>query len=887
LIGQTLSHFKITAKLGEGGMGEVYRADDTQLKREVALKVLPAAMAASPERLERFQREAEAVAALNHPNIVTIHSVEHDQGVHFLTMEMVDGESLALSLQPGALPMAKALRIGAAIADALGAAHDRGVVHRDLKPANVMLTADERVKVLDFGLAKLAREPDGEANEDATSLPTQVKPLTQEGVVLGTAPYMSPEQARGLPADARSDIFSLGCLLYEAATGIRAFSAESSIDTLHRVIHDEPESLANRAPQAPVQLEWILRKALAKDPANRYQSAGEMAVDLRTALRDLESDATLKTPAPMTPPPEEAIVSTRSWKPAAIVATALALVLSLSWLIEQRVADSPGATAPTRSLQQVTSSGLVTSAAISPDGKYIAYTESYRGQQTLNLRQLGSARSLELIPPSPVSYWAMTFTPDSTNIVFGRKDQENLRGALFQISALGGVAKKLVEQMDSPVSFSPDGSQLTWLRVPAPGTSSLMIANADGSDARVLVTRSGPDSLGPRYFTAPSWSPDGRLIAASVMSAETGRGRIVGFDVETGAEAWTSDHSWDYITKVEWFPDGEALLAIAAPDARRVTQIWTVPYPRGAVQQITDDLVRYRLTSLAADGNSLITVADSNDEATLWTQPSDGTSLPVRISHTRADGRWGFDLTTDSRIILQTLEAGQFDLAMMNFDGSERQLLTDDPAVEFFPRVTPQGRILYCVRGDTGEFELRMMESDGTAPKTLSTLQGRYITPALSPDGSFAVIPKDSGLWRLPLDSGEPTHLTTLQGFLPAISPDGRRVAFYYDDGERDGVGILPIEGGELEVTVENVARTSSGSSILRWAEDGEALIINTAPGDRANLWRLPLDGGELERLTNFSDENLFWFEYSPDGETLVVSSGKMTRNALLIQNFR
>jgi serine/threonine protein kinase len=267
LIGSTLSHYEITAKLGEGGMGEVYRATDTTLKRQVALKVLPAEMASSPVRLERFQREAEAIAALNHPNIVTIYSVEHGEGFHFLTMELIDGESLDQVLQRGGLPLPRALQIARAIADALAAAHHQGIVHRDLKPANVMLTSDGRVKVLDFGLAKLASEPSaGPLSEQATSMPTEVKPLTEEGIVLGTAPYMSPEQAQGLPADARSDIFSLGCLLYEASTGRRAFSGKSSIDTLHKVIHEEPKPLAEHAPEAPIQLQWILRNCARRSP---------------------------------------------------------------------------------------------------------------------------------------------------------------------------------------------------------------------------------------------------------------------------------------------------------------------------------------------------------------------------------------------------------------------------------------------------------------------------------------------------------------------------------------------------------------------------------------------------------------------------------------------
>ena len=266
MIGKTLAHFRITAKLGEGGMGEVYRAEDLNLKREVALKVLPEEMASNSQRLARFRREAEAVAALNHPNIVTIHSVDEADGLQFLTMELVDGQSLAEAFT-GGLSLADTLEIIGSVADALAAAHARGIVHRDLKPSNVMLTADGRVKVLDFGLAKLSEQESAEAlGETAAELPTEVKPLTEEGMIMGTAPYMSPEQAQGRTVDSRSDIFSLGCMLYEAATGRRAFQGASSIDTLHKVIHEEPTSLSETAPQAPLQLQWIPAQDAGEEP---------------------------------------------------------------------------------------------------------------------------------------------------------------------------------------------------------------------------------------------------------------------------------------------------------------------------------------------------------------------------------------------------------------------------------------------------------------------------------------------------------------------------------------------------------------------------------------------------------------------------------------------
>ncbi|MDH3746068.1 MAG: serine/threonine-protein kinase, partial [Acidobacteriota bacterium] len=741
---------------------------------------------------------------------------------------------------------------------------------------------------LDFGLAKLAREPSEPLRQQATSMPTEVKPLTQEGVVLGTAPYMSPEQAQGLPADFRSDIFSLGCLLYEASTGARAFSAKSAIDTLHKVIHEEPAPMAERVPQAPIQLQWILRKALAKDPADRYQSAGDLAVDLRATRKDLESGTDLKTLGSGATQSLERVARPRLGPTLAVIAAVLAGVAVLSWFLGRRGSDPSVTTAQERSIQRITSSGVVIAAAISPDGKYVAYVESYQGRKSLHLRQLGSAQSLELIPPGSENYWGLTFTPNSKSVVFGGKDQKNLSGALYQISTLGGAPKKLVENMESPPSFSPDGGRFTWLRAdfPAPGASALMIANADGSDEEMLATRARPEVLAPRFFTAPSWSPDGSLIAASVMSAE-GQGRILGFDVETGAVAWTSERSWNWISEVRWLPDGDGLVAIATPDDRTGGQIWYVPYPRGAPHQITDDLFRYRSVSLTADGNSLVTVADTF-EATLWTQHRDGTGRPARISHTRMEGRFGFDFTADGRMVLQTVEEGRFKLAVMNLDGSERQVLTDYPLGEFYPRVTGNGKVLYVKRTPAGD-ELRLMDLDGSDSQVLSAVQGKgsYITPALSPDGDWAVIPKASGLWRVPLDGGVATQMTDLQAHLPAISPRGTRLAFYFEDGEQERIGILPIEGGELEVTLEGPALTSNSSSLLRWAEDGEALIINTAPGDRVNLWRLPLDGSEPRRMTDFTDENLFWFEYSPDGETLVASSGQLLRDAILIRDFR
>ena len=332
MIGSTLSHYRITAELGRGGMGVVYEAMDERLKRRVALKVLPAEMARDPTRLERFRREAEAVARLNHPSIVSIHSIEEADGVHFLTMELIEGDSLDAALTGGPLPLARVLRIGQSIGQALVKAHGEKVVHRDLKPANVMLTQDGHVKVLDFGLAKLAADPEA-PDVQATQLVTETA-LTDAGTVLGTVAYMSPEQAEGRPVDHRSDIFSLGCVLYEAATGARPFPGPSSIDTLHQIVHDDPQPIVELMPGAPPQLQWILRKALAKEPAERYQSAHELSVDLRNLRRDLDSGEARSSEAAhsgvVEPPPKRASVGKLvAWVLVAVAAVAVPWWLSV------------------------------------------------------------------------------------------------------------------------------------------------------------------------------------------------------------------------------------------------------------------------------------------------------------------------------------------------------------------------------------------------------------------------------------------------------------------------------------------------------------------------------------------------------------------------------
>jgi len=365
----------------------------------------------------------------------------------------------------------------------------------------------------------------------------------------------------------------------------------------------------------------------------------------------------------------------------------------------------------------------------------------------------------------------------------------------------------------------------------------------------------------------------------------------VAYRVDDGTLAWTSARSWSWLSQVQWLRDGKSLLAIATPDGRPAVaaQVWIVPYPKGNPHTITNDRSNYRILGLTADGESLLTIP-TNFRSDMWSFSLSEPGPGKRISATRSDGFYGFDFTPDGRIIFQTLDRGKNDLAIMNMDGSDRRLITDDPDDDRYPQVTADGRLLYISLTSSGP-ELRISELDGSQRQTITNVSSPEVSPSISSDGKWAIVPRDtegvSGLWRVPLDGGPLRQLVGYGATLPAISPDGTRLAFYFPDVEAGTfkIGVVPIEGGEREV--ELTVAAIYGGSTLRWAEDGEALIINTMPSDRANIWRLPLDGSPPLRITDFTDQRAYWFDYAPDGETLIVTRGVLTRDAVLLENFQ
>ena len=880
LTGRRVGRYEIRSLLGRGGMGAVYRAYDANLDRHVAVKILPPHLVTDTDRVRRFVQEAKSASALNHPHVISIYDIGQEESIHYIAMELVEGATLRERLSGTAMELKRALVIGEEIAEAIGAAHAAGVVHRDLKPENVIIASSGYVKVLDFGLAKLRK--DLSSDVIAPDAATHVQ-STEPGKILGTAGYMSPEQAEGKPVDHRSDIFSLGCILYEMVSGRSPFRGRSAVDTIHNIIHAEHEPLR----EMPPELQRIIAKALAKSPEDRYQSARDLAVDLRRLLRELDSNTSHTSHYGYTP------AHSRTRRGMAIGAAMLAIVIATLFVMLRRRENTPPAAAvpPPAPMQmrRITATGNVIAATISPDGKYVAYVSSEQGLQALWLRQLASRQDLQLVAPAQVGYWGHTFSPDGSSVYYAIKSRDHTAGTLYSISILGGRSRKLLDGIDSVVAVSPDGKRVAFMRASEDDrTSAVIVANADGTGVRQLAARQRPEFFVPSFYTGPAWSPDGKRIAAAVHARGDRQNvsKIIEIDAATGAERVISEN-WLFANQLIWLPDGKELIAVGARGALTVeSKLWRVPYPSGEPRPITNDLFDYRMASITADGAMLVTVAQDVDAA-LWLVPPPP-EQPRKLRGGKAVGVNGLDVAADGSVVYSSRDSGNDDVWIADATGTSARQLTNDPSSSGNPRfVAGDSAVVFTDFGPKASIR-RIAVDDGGGGSTTVYMGFANDPPDVSPDGSTIVFRRTAGLMKGPLAGGvEPQQLTTYFATRPAISPDGTRIACYCQPVAHGPTHlcILPISGGAPLQTI--VAAAPHFTSMLEWEKDGRAVIVTTMPTDRRNLWRIPLDGGEPKQLTNFNDLTLFRFAFAPDRKGFVVSRGELKRDAMLLTGFR
>ena len=874
--GSRLGRYDVIAVLGRGGMGVVYDAIDPSLGRHVALKVLPPDVSSDARRLARFVQEARAASALNHPNVVAIYEIGHEQvgshDVHFIAMEKVEGSNLRTTLAGARLPIQRVTDLVAQIASAVGAAHSAGIVHRDLKPENIVLSAQGAPKVLDFGLAKL--RPDDESGIFDSN--TAVLP-TDSGVILGTVGYMSPEQALGKPADHRSDIFSLGCILYEALAGHRAFQAGSSVETLNAIINTDPAPLRQSNPSASSELQRIVNKSMAKNPDERYQSAKEMAIDLRATLREEAERPQLRN----LPTSQRVTLALLGLATVIFIGYAIA-----SALRSRRATTSAAVSAPPAlSVRRLTSRGTVTHVAISPDGRFLAYSLLDR---SLRLRQLASGQELELIPPGPLSIWGLTFTPDGDGVVYAGKDERNPVGSCFRIPSIGGRPQHLFDGIDSAPAVSPDGRFIAWSRAesPQPGQSALMVANIDGSGARAVATRRLPERFAPIFFAGPSWSPDSASIASPVQrDAEPIGLRLMVINAKSGAERAMLDRNWALIGQSGWLSDGSGIVASAADEENDPSdlRLWLFPYPSGTPRRITAELDAYRAVSVARQGDLLASLT-VDISAQVWAVPLAEKREPDKISAGTSDGWRGLSLLPDGRIVFSTIEEASQTLFVSNADGSGRTRLTHDAWNNRYPAAFREG-IAY-VSSTSEHTEVCVTDFEGNGRRVV--VRDVDASPiAVSPDGAWLVFARNRRLWKMPMSGGAATQVVAEVSSAASWSPTGDRIALLLGDAETymaRAVSVVSAQDGRLlwSAPLRNV---HTGTTI-RWRPDGNALLVNSGPKDDRNLWLMPFQGTP-SRLTDFKDQRAYFWDLSHDGKVAVLSRANITRDAVLISGFR
>jgi eukaryotic-like serine/threonine-protein kinase len=853
-------------------MGTVWTAEDLQLGRRVALKFLSAELASDQNALERFKFEARTASSLNHPNICTIHEIGEADGEYFIAMELVEGEPLDRYLTRHRPDPQELLDIAIQIADALEAAHSKGILHRDIKPANILITNRGQAKILDFGLAKLVSA--GRAAEQPTyagALGTVPEHLTSPGMAVGTTAFMSPEQARGKELDARSDLFSFGAVLYEMATGKIPFDGQTAAVIFDGILNRNPAPPLELNPGLPPKLDEIIRTALEKDRDLRYQSAAEMRAELKRLKRDTSSGRV--------PVASSASVSVRkSRKGVYALVGALALIVAAAgaylWVNRPH-----GFNLQNMRLVQVTNRGNAGAGALSPDGRYIVYALQDGAQESLWVQQLATGSNVQIVPPDQAHFVAVSFTPDGNYVMFVRSDKSTLNFRyLYQMPVLGGAPRQLLRDIDSAPAFSPDGQQFAFSRgILRPPGNDILIAKADGSEEHVVAHF---DSFGPGNAQV-SWSGDGKNLATISPEAREGVNRWIMKVISAKTGAVRELHAFSTPAQaLAWLPDGSGILAVETDLESGRGQIWFVSYPKGEVSRFTNDLTNYNLCCLHVthEGNSLVALQDTA-LSDVWVGKADGSDAKQVTSGEAV----GFGLTwIGGRLAAGTFRGKWF---LMNSDGSNKTSLTSDNDPHFQVSTCNDDKHIVYWNVHNGQIELWSAAADGGNAQKLvpATLIGSGIC---GPDSKSVLYVKDGAVWSIPIEGGTPEK-TNFPFAQIGFSPDGQ---FFYQISQK-------VEGGSLHAKLI-VSPTSGGSpdrvfdvpygmQSPQFTPDGKAIAFLITRDRATNIWKQPLDSKDLVQITKFPTGEMFGFAWSRDGKQLAFARGVRTTDVVMMSNFR
>lgn len=926
--GDYLGRYRIVRKIGEGGMGEVFLAEDQKLARQIAVKVLSADFASDADRMARFVYEAISASSLNHPNIITIYEINDEHQPPFIAMEFVEGETLGRRIKRSPLEVHETLDIAIQVATALAAAHEANVVHRDVKPDNVILRPDGLVKVLDFGLAKQTAPRSISSFEEVYAGVPEVK--THPGLVMGTVAYMSPEQARGKLVDARSDIFSFGAMLYQMASGRLPFIGENDIDVVGSILHKDPRPLSQSARPIPHDVELLIKKALRKNRDERYQTMRELLADLREIREELRLDSKnghrsngngnghsnghsgdslsdLERGMPTEKMHAAGFVSTREMSmppstlsgilfselrehPIRSLSYSLLFAVLLTGLFYgvYLLAESwrqPEAFQTMR-MAKLTYSGNVESfnAAISPDGKYLAYVTKDSGEEGLLIKQTATDSGVTIVPQGTNDVNGVVFSPDS-NFVYYSMAERGGSSALYQAPAMGGPSRRLIPDAELNPTFSPDGKTIAFVR----GSNRIMLADAsDGGNVREL----GKAADGNRYINV-SWSPKGDVIAAVYFSQTDSNDHLVKISAADGTESRIeSNIPWLRLRGVSWLPDASGLVVSGRDREIQSSQLWEIEYPGGTTRRVTNDLSTYTGAVLTRDGRSVLSVQEIY-RSNLWTGSNNEDPRQISSEMGRDEGMSGVAIAASGKVAYTVRIKGDQDVWTANADGSDNRQVTFNAKANHSPIFSPDGRYIVFISTRGSSPDVWRMDVDGTNPLQLTNGSEQESDPSISPDGKFVYFGVLDGggkhsVRRVSIDGGSAETLTSFGARRPVVSPDGKTFVCESRESVNDPASKLVVvstSGGPPITTLSSP--TAARSRNFKWTPDGKGVIFIESRNRVDNLWILPIDGSQARPLTNFTADRIFRFDVTADGSRTIMARGSEDSDVVMVSDFR